>query len=43
MSDNIVKMDYNEHERTYSGFVRLSKFTGAALIIVLVLMAVFLL
>lgn len=43
MANDLVEMDYREHERTYEGFIRLSKFAGIAVIAVLVLMAIFLL
>lgn len=43
MAEDHVEMDYREHERTYEGFIRLSKIGGIAVIAVLVLMAVFLL
>ncbi|MFT0892000.1 aa3-type cytochrome c oxidase subunit IV [Pseudochelatococcus sp. G4_1912] len=36
-------MDYREHERTYEGFIRLSKIGGVAVVVVLILMAIFLL
>jgi hypothetical protein len=43
VADDIVKMDYREHERTYEGFIRLSKIGGVAVVVVLILMAIFLL
>jgi hypothetical protein len=43
VANDLVEMDYREHERTYAGFIRLSKFVGLAVIGVLVLMAIFLL
>ncbi|MFC0217396.1 hypothetical protein FHS82_003291 [Pseudochelatococcus lubricantis] len=43
MANDIVEMDYREHERTYAGFMRLAKIGGGAIIAVLVLMAIFLL
>lgn len=43
MAEDHVPMDYREHERTYDGFIRLSKFSTVAVIAVLVLMAIFLL
>lgn len=43
MAEDHVEMDYREHERTYDGFIRLSKYALFAVIIVLVLMAIFLL
>lgn len=36
-------MDYREHERTYSGFVKVTVYSTAAVVLVLVLMAIFLL
>ncbi|MFM9857961.1 aa3-type cytochrome c oxidase subunit IV [Pseudoxanthobacter sp. M-2] len=36
------KMDYAEHERTYSGFLTLAKWTTVALVILLALMGFFL-
>ena len=35
-------MDYAEHERTYRGFIALSKYGTAAVVILLILMAIFL-
>jgi hypothetical protein len=35
--------DYEAHEQTYEGFIRLVKYGTAAVIIILVLMALFLL
>lgn len=43
MAEDHVEMDYREHERTYDGFIRLSKYSGTAVVVVLVLMALFLL
>jgi len=36
-------MDYNEHNRTYSGFIKGTKYLVGIVILVLVLMAIFLL
>ncbi|MEW5421421.1 aa3-type cytochrome c oxidase subunit IV [Amorphus sp. 3PC139-8] len=35
-------MDYQEHERTYTGFLKLLKFAMTAIIVILALMALFL-
>lgn len=43
MAEDHVEMDYREHERTYDGFISLSKYGTIAVIAILVLMAVFLL
>jgi hypothetical protein len=39
----VPAMDYPEHERTYENFIRLFKWSTLALIVVLILMAIFLL
>lgn len=36
-------MDYNEHYRTYSGFLKGAKYLVGAVVVTLVLMAIFLL
>lgn len=36
-------MDYNEHERTFAGFVKVTVYGTAAVILLLVFMAIFLL
>ncbi len=36
-------MDYNEHNRTYAGFIKGTKYLTIAVILTLVLMAIFLL
>lgn len=36
-------MDYAEHDRTYHGFIALTKYGTAAVVILLILMAIFLL
>ncbi len=43
MAEDHVEMDYREHERTYDGFISLSKYGTIAVIAILVLMAIFLL
>lgn len=43
MAEDHVEMDYREHDRTYEGFIRLSKYGTVAVVAVLVLMAIFLL
>lgn len=40
--DNMSKMDYAEHERTYAGFLTLAKWTTVALVILLAAMGFFL-
>ena len=35
-------MDYPAHEQTYEGFIKLVKYGSAAVIVILVLMAIFL-
>ncbi len=35
-------MDYNEHEKTYAGFIKVSKYSAIAILTILALMAVFL-
>jgi hypothetical protein len=40
--DNMTKMDYAEHERTYGGFLTLTKWTVAALVVLLAGMGYFL-
>jgi len=40
--DTLSKMDYAEHERTYSGFLALTKWTIAAMVVLLAGMAFFL-
>jgi hypothetical protein len=40
--DNMSRMDYAEHERTYSGFLTLAKWTTVALVILLAAMGFFL-
>jgi Bacterial aa3 type cytochrome c oxidase subunit IV len=35
-------MDYNEHNRTYAGFIKLTQFTVVALIVLLTGMYIFL-
>lgn len=41
--DHTTPMDYAEHERTYRGFLALAKWGSAAVVVILVLMAFFLL
>lgn len=36
-------MDYAEHERTYAGFLAMTKWGTIAVVVILVLMAIFLL
>lgn len=43
MADNESAMDYAEHERTYAGFIALTKYGTAAVVVILVLMGLFLL
>jgi Ni,Fe-hydrogenase I cytochrome b subunit len=40
--DNMSKMDYAEHERTYSGFLVLTKWVIVALVVLLAAMGFFL-
>lgn len=40
--DNMTKMDYAEHERTYSGFMSLMKWVVIGLVVLLALMGYFL-
>lgn len=40
--DNMTKMDYAEHERTYSGFMALMKWVVIGLVVLLALMGYFL-
>lgn len=35
-------MDYPEHERTYNGFLAFTKYSTAAIVVILLLMAFFL-
>ena len=44
MADNHdTAMDYAEHDRTYAMFIAMTKYGTAAIIVVLILMALFLL
>jgi hypothetical protein len=40
--DNMSKMDYAEHERTYSGFLAVAKWVTIGLAVLLALMGFFL-
>ena len=42
MHDTMSKMDYAEHERTYAGFVTLTKWSIAVMVVLLAGMAFFL-
>lgn len=42
MADNESAMDYSEHDRTYAGFLAFTKYGTAAVVVILVLMALFL-
>lgn len=35
-------MDYNEHRRTYSGFLKIAKYLVGIVVLLLILMAIFL-
>lgn len=35
-------MDYKEHEKTYAGFLKVSKYSAIAILVILALMAAFL-
>jgi hypothetical protein len=41
-SDDIPSMDYVEHNKTYTRFVKLTKFSSIFLVVLLSLMAIFL-
>lgn len=41
-TEHETPMDYAQHEATYAGFIKGSKIVGGAIIVLLVLMAVFL-
>lgn len=42
MADHESAMDYSEHERTYAGFLAFTKYGTIAVVVILVLMALFL-
>lgn len=35
-------MDYNEHEKTYAGFIKISIYSAVGILVILALMAAFL-
>ncbi|SON57214.1 Bacterial aa3 type cytochrome c oxidase subunit IV [Hartmannibacter diazotrophicus] len=43
MAEHTSAMDYDAHEKTYANFIHMVKYGTAAVVVILVLMAVFLL
>lgn len=42
MADHDNAMDYAEHERTYAGFIAMTKWGTIGVVVILILMALFL-
>ena len=41
-SSGHVEMDYDEHEKTYAGFIKVSKYATIVILVILAMMATFL-